>query len=329
MTLAGIHIDRRMLLLLAALVLTALAIVGFHVVRERQVANALAVLDITGSMNTRDMGQPPGTQSRLEASRKALIDMMQNLPCESKLGLGLFTERVSFLLFDPVEICGNYDALEGAISEINWRMAWQADSYISRGLFSSIATAESLKADVIFLTDGHEAPPLRADMPIEFDGKPGEVKGLIVGVGGTEKSPIPKYDDEGRQIGDYGPSDVPQDNRIGAAPAGAEHRAGYNARNAPFGEAPEGGEEHLSSVRTEHLETLAQLTGLTYVELQKTRSLAGPLLSAGSARSLPISTNMAFIPALLALGLLVTLYALSLFDGGIRNRRWGRHQPTS
>jgi mxaL protein len=253
--------------------------------------------------------------------------MMHDLPCQSRLGLGIFTERISFLLFNPVEICSNYDALEGAISDLDWRMAWQADSYISKGLYSAIDIASALKSDLIFLTDGHEAPPLRADGAPPFEGERGKVRGLIVGVGDTEKSPIPKYDDEGHQVGVYGLHDVPQDNRIGAPPVGAEKLEGYNARNAPFGALPKTGDEHLSSVKTKHLEDLAQRTGLTYVELRKSGTISSALLSAAHVRSIPTLTNVAHVPALLALFLIITLYGLSL--SGTRSTARRQHLPSS
>ncbi|HML28893.1 MAG TPA: VWA domain-containing protein [Hyphomicrobium sp.] len=314
MSAIGIEFDRRTALLTAAFALAIAALIGFHLIRNQRVADVLAVVDITGSMNTRDMGNPRGSENRLDAAKNALIDLMQDLPCESRLGLGIFTERISYLMFDPTEVCTNYDALEGAISGLDWRMAWEGDSYIAQGLYSAIDVASSLKSDVLFLTDGHEAPPLSYTGVPDFDGKPGAVNGLIVGVGGSEKTPIPKYDDEGRQVGVYGETDVPQDNRIGAPPPDAATREGYNPRNAPFGAAVATGEEQLSSVKTSHLEDLARRTGLHYAELQHVNALAPNLLSATEPRIVPVTANMAYVPALISLALLLLLYALSLFE---------------
>ncbi|MBS0235310.1 MAG: VWA domain-containing protein [Proteobacteria bacterium] len=326
----GIDFDRRAALLLAALALTIAAIIGFQLVRNQRIADVLAVIDITGSMNTRDMGNPRGSQSRLEAAKATLINFMQDVPCDSRLGLGVFTERISYLLFGPVEVCNNYDALEGAISGIDWRMAWEGDSYIAKGLYSAVDLASSLKSDLVFFTDGHEAPPLPYTGVPEFEGKPGAVKGLVVGVGGSEKTPIPKYDDEGHQIGVYSETDVPQDNRIGAPPPDAATREGYNPRNAPFGALPATGDEQLSSVKTAHLEDLARRTGLHYAELQHVSAIAPGLLSATEPRLLPVATNMSYVPALLALLSLLVLYALSLFEAGtLRNLRLPSFGPTS
>ncbi len=330
MTSFGFQLDRRLLLLIGALLAAIAAIIGFHIFRNQRVADVLAVVDITGSMNTRDMGNPRGSENRLEAAQRALINLMQDLPCQSRLGLGVFSERLSFLLFDPVEICSNYDALEGAISGLDWRMAWEGDSYSAKGLYAAIDIASGLKSDLVFLTDGHEAPPLPFTGVPDFDGKPGVVKGLIVGVGGNEKTPIPKYDDEGRQIGVYRETDVPQDNRIGAAPPDAETREGYNPRNAPFGALPATGDEQLSSVKTAHLEDLGRRTGLAYAELQHVDGIAAPLLEATLPRIVPVNTNMAYLPALLALLLLLALYALSLFEAArFRNLRLPHFRLTS
>lgn len=317
----GIVVDRKLVLFLGALAATIAALIGYRALHQTAIADALVVVDITGSMNTRDMGDPHGSQNRLEAARQAVADLLETLPCQSKLGLGVFTERQSFLLFEPVEICGNYDALKGALSELDWRMAWAGDSYIAKGLYSAIGLASDLKSDVIFLTDGHEAPPLPFTGVPPFEGEKGAVHGIVVGVGSPDKSPIPKHDDEGRETGVYGPSDVPQDNRIGAAPPDAEQREGYNARNAPFGAVPAQGDEHLSSVRTAHLQDLAARTGLTYVELQKTPALAGPLLAAAKQRLVSARTNFAYVPAALALLLAALIYVLSLAA------RWNSRTP--
>jgi mxaL protein len=310
MKFAGATIDQRTAMIIAAVLLTIAACIGFVVVLNRPIVDAVAIVDITGSMNTRDMGNPHGSETRLDAAKQALIDMIPDLPCRSRLGLGIFTERRSFLLFEPVEVCENYDALSGAISGLDWRMAWQGDSWIAKGLYSAIDVASALNSNLIFLTDGQEAPPTPYTGTPEFEGKVGAVKGLIVGVGGSESVPIPKFDDEGHQIGVYGPEDVEQENRVGPPPPGMETREGYNARNAPWGGEAAVGNEHMTSVKTAHLEELAAKTGLNYAELQKTGNLSGPLQAAARTRIVSVATNLAYIPA--ALALLITLLAYAL-----------------
>lgn len=312
--------DFRFWLVLAALGFSILAMVAPRVRLERPVLDVVAVIDITGSMNTRDMTVAGRTASRLEAVQSSVRDLLTRLPCGSRLGLGVFTERSSFLLLEPAETCANYAALDGAIRELDWRMAWAADSYVARGLHSAIGIAGSLDANLVFFTDGHEAPPLPASGLPEFAGKAGDVQGLLVGAGGKDKSPIPKFDFDGREIGTWGPQDVPHENRTGPPPADAASRPGYHPRYAPYGAAAAEGEEHLSSVRDSHLKTLADQTGLAYVSLAETGNLVVALQAAGRSRTVEVAADIRSYPAAVALFLLILLSAVMPFFERVRAR---------
>ena len=181
-----------------------LALVVPRINLTRDAYDVLAVVDITTSMNTRDVKSGGKSVSRLDAAKASLRETLAKLPCGSRLGLGIFTERRSFLLFDPIETCENFAAIDEAIAMLDWRMAWEGDSYVSKGLYSGIEIAKSLKSDLIFITDGHEMPPLPFSGLSPFEGKPGDVGGLIVGVGSHTPTPLLKYDDEGREVGTYG-----------------------------------------------------------------------------------------------------------------------------
>jgi len=163
-------------------------------------------------------------------------------------------------------------------------MAWDGDSRVSTGLYRAIEMARELKADLLFFTDGHEAPPLPASGAQTFDGRPGETRGLIVGVGGYDLSPIPKFDDRGRDIGFVGIDDVPHESRFGLPPKGAEQREGFNARNAPFGATAAVGVEHLSSVKEDYLLTLSEKTGLNYAHLDDGARLLEAYLGTATGR---------------------------------------------
>ncbi|HXZ14518.1 MAG TPA: hypothetical protein VEH77_00835, partial [Roseiarcus sp.] len=230
--------------------------------------------------------------SRLEYVKATLRNFIAGLPCGSRIALGIFSERRPFLLFEPIEVCDNYAPLAGAIEAFDWRMAWEGDSRIAAGLFRAIEMAAELKTDLVFITDGQEAPPLPFSGPPPFEGRGGEVRGLIAGAGGYELSPIPKFNDEGREIGFYGVEDVPHDNRFGLPPPGADQRDGYNARNAPFGAAIAVGVEHLSSVRETYLQSLAGKTGLSYAHLVDSSQLLRDFEQAASPRYRAIALNL-------------------------------------
>ncbi len=300
--------DRRFWLLLAALVCLCIALAGPRIALTRPSYNLIVVLDITGSMNTRDQRVADKPASRLEFAKLVLRQVLGALPCQSRAGLALFTERRAFLLTEPVEICANFPAIDGTIAGLDWRMAWEGDSHVSKGLSHAVQLAESLNTDLIFLSDGQEAPPLPEDWGDSFEGGEGRAKGLIVGVGGHVPSPIPKFDPTGREIGFYAADDVPHESRTGAPPKGAENREGWHPRNAPYGASTTAGTEHLSAVREDHLKLLAAKTGLAYTHMENAPALTEALLRAATPRPIRIMRDVSAIPAALALVLLLGVY---------------------
>jgi mxaL protein len=303
--------DVRLWLVAGALAMTLTALLVPRISLTRDAYDVLAVVDITTSMNTRDAASGGKTASRLDAAKAALRETLAKLPCQSRLGLGIFTERRSFLLFDPVEVCENFAAIDGAIAMLDWRMAWEGDSYVSKGLYSAIDIAKSLKADLIFITDGHELPPLPFSGLSPFEGKPGDVGGIVVGVGSHKPTPLLKYDDDGREIGTFAVQEVPQENRSGPPPPDAASRHGYHPKWAPFGDAVVDNHEHMAVVREKYLKQLASVTGLSYFYLGRAGDLEEPFIAAAHPRALKVATDVRAVPGSLALILLILLYGLA------------------
>ncbi|MDQ3773512.1 MAG: VWA domain-containing protein [Pseudomonadota bacterium] len=285
-------------------------------------------------MNTVDYESNGGHVSRLELVKSALREGLRRLPCGSRIGLGLFTERESAILFQPVEVCGNYSAIDGAIARIDWRMAWAADSNIAQGLYNTIKLLKGFNTHLVFMTDGHEAPPINSRYQPDFkeltgevegarilatmqpaseprfDERPGVVKGLIVGVGAYTLTPIPKFNEEGEQIGFYSADDVPHASRFGLPIEDPGNSRGYDPRNAPFGSEAAVGNEHLSSVRESYLKGLGAQTGLVYHHLESSSALSAALQADTFAERILVAADVRWIPALVALLILVFLYGM-------------------
>ena len=281
----------------------------------------LFVLDITGSMNARDYQVEGRPVSRLTFVTHTLRRLLARLPCGSRMGLGVFTERRSFLLFVPVEVCENFAPIDGALAGLSWRMAWEGDSRVASGLHSAIAIAGELRADLVLLTDGQEAPPLPTTGPPPFEGRPGDVAGVIIGVGGETPVRIPKFDDRGREIGFIAAEDVPHESRVGPPPADASSREGWHPRNAPFGAVPFIGTEHLTAVRADHLQALARQTGLGFAVLSDVEGLEAVLRRDAAPRQIETSVDLRALPAGLALVALLAVYGALPLLRRVRARR--------
>jgi mxaL protein len=271
---------------------------------ERARFEHVVVLDVTQSMNVEDEEWQGRPASRLEAAKGALRQAIEALPCGSKIGWAIFTEYRSYLLFTPVEVCAHRAELRDALGRIDGRMAWSGNSEVAKGLHSAIGIARQLKSttgtpSLVFVTDGHEAPPLDPNQRPAFDDKPGEVAGVIVGVGALKPSPMPKSDALGRPLGFWSADDVAQTN-----PHQPNRDLGGRDEVPAASLGATRGSEHLSSLREGYLRLLANENGLAYARLRGD-GLAAAL--GAPALSRPVKTTVDLRNALAALALLLLL----------------------
>lgn len=306
------HLDRRRLLLLACLLL-ALSLANPVLTLPRNVYDFLFVVDITGSMNVADAGAEGEGQRRLTFARQLVRKAVADLPCGSRAGLAVFTEHRSFLLFAPVEICENNLVISTMIDAIDGRMAWAELSEVAKGLYSGIEAVETLAARdpgaaatrLVFMTDGHEAPPVHPALRPKFRGNPGAVQGLIAGIGGLEPSPIPHLDADGRVTGYWSSDEVMQVDRHSLGRPSTEGEAMVGIDNGDVQERIARGAEHLSSLREGYLRQLATETGLDYLRTTTDEAFARALLDARYAERQAAVTSVAWIPAALSLACLL------------------------
>jgi mxaL protein len=294
-------------LLLAALLL-GLALVMPPLELPRAGYRFLLVFDITQSMNVADAGPPQSPRRRLEAAREAVAAAIDDFPCGVEAGLGLFAGHRTLVLFAPVEVCAHRRDLHATLDDIDWWLAWEARSEVAKGLHQAIAAADRLgrATRVVFLTDGHEAPPLHPQYRRRFTGDPDAVGGIIVGVGDTRPMPIPRLDRGGETLGYWRPDEVQQVDSYSLG------RAGTSIPEAMVGVDPgdlqariRAGTEHLSSRRDDHLRELADETGLAYAVLGDGDRLAERLLRADLADYAQRPTDLRPLPAALALVLVL------------------------
>jgi mxaL protein len=305
---AGRWCDPAALCLPAALFLAVLACLPVQQRRAEPVFAFIAVVDITRSMNVEDYRAEGRAVSRLEFVKQALRRLAAELPCGSRFGLGAFTERSSALLFEPIETCAGYPAIAEALEKLDWRMAWAADSRIAAGLLATLETLGRYDANLVFITDGQEAPPLNPRYRASFEAVRGRMKGLLVGAGGLAPMPIPKFDESGRRLGFVAPDEVPQRSTFGLPELPPEEIEGYHARNAPFGNREAAGAEHLSALREDYLKQLAAESGLAYHRLESAEDLRHALSRPEFAKSAEVMADLRGLPAGLALAALAAAY---------------------
>lgn len=260
------------------------------------------VFDISQSMNVKDVASAPNL-TRLDAAKQRVSESLSQLPCGSQAGLALFTGHRAFLLIAPVEVCANYRELRIMLSNIDWRMTWESRSEVAKGVYKSIKLLTQLEAQtrLIFLSDGHEAPPINPELPPRFPGEPGLIGGLIVGVGGEKAVPIPKLDENDEQTGFWQATDV---THVDAFTASTRAREGKESNIT--------GTEHLSSLRESYLQGVATTTGLDYWRLGSTNAFVRQLKSSKLGI---MQTGMRDVRWIFALGALIALVGFYLVTG--------------
>lgn len=292
----------------AATVLLVVAAVAPPVRLPRSSFDYLVTFDVSQSMNVTDVRLEGRAVSRLQLARAAMRDALRRLPCGSKVGWSYFADYRSFTLLLPIEVCSNYDVLLSALDRIDGRMRWANASNVAKGIYWARRYAGSLAAavpstaptarsgtapgagpgaDIVFFTDGQEAPPLPPGQPPMPDLESPLPGGWLIGVGGDNPSPIPKTDDSGAENGYWTAETVAQDPSL---PPGTSH-------------------EHLSELRESYLQGLAAQLGLGYRRLDSPSALTRALLDRRCAHRIGTPTDIRWLPALVAFVLLTWRHA--------------------
>jgi mxaL protein len=282
-------LDRDSRAIAFALVLLLAALVMPRIDLPRDTYDYLLVFDISQSMNVEDYRLDGTPVSRLAFAHEAARRLLRDLPCGSRVGWAAFTGYRTIPLLAPVDACAYYNDLIASLDQIDGRMRWSNASEITKGVYWSVLTALEThpRADVVFITDGQEAPPLDPAYPPRLleDLPKQPIHGWLIGIGGYTPSPIPRIDEEGHRQGYWRADEVVQPSAFG------------NTNAPPI--------EHLSSVREPHLQTLAHQLGFNYAHLTSPASLSDAIRDRRYARRQPTPTDLYWVPTAIAVLLLV------------------------
>jgi len=293
--------DFQFWMLVLPLLLFSIAIFKPTLQMQRPLFNYVFVIDITQSMNARDYHVTDFPSDRLSVVKQSIKHALQKLPCDSKVSLGLFTNKNVFMLFEPLEICQHYNVLEQSLMKIDWRMAWAADSHIARGIYTSIKEISRMadKPRLVFFTDGQQSP-INIKEPL-FLLKPGVVQGMIVGVGNLQPVPIPRLDNNNVPQGYW------QIEETGSFPTDEAEQVTSNGN-------------YLSSVQEHELQRFAAITGLEYRHLETPKLLSLDLMLPEFSQPRQVATDISWMFVVLALScfLLPYFFRYQLFGYGSR-----------
>jgi len=262
----------------------------------------LFVIDITESMNVRDVDARKPDESRLDRAKASVIAALANLPCGSTAAVALFAGTDTVTLFEPLEVCAHFPAIEQAVRNIDWRMAWDGDSRIEAALVNAIGEAEKRHLDLVFVTDGDEAPHVDVPRLGDLLAIRGPVHGWLLGVGSAEPRPVPRLDADNRIVGYW--------TAIDAARQGFHPNLVETIEHASTDELEKSGAldevvEHRSALRAAYLKQLGTAAGLGYETAESDDTLAGLAVDVKMRREQSAERDVRFVFGLAAALLLL------------------------
>jgi len=195
--------DRNLLILLLTVLSITIAVINPSVPIKRDIFNYIFIVDISQSMNTNDMVINNQKISRLDYTKALLHTVLEQLPCKTKVSIGLFAGVSVAATYTPIEICENFSAINSTINNLDWRSSWSGNTRIRESLANLARLIRSFpeSAQVIYFTDGEEAPKLHVFNTRDLTQFQGGNDWLLVGIGSNEGAPIPKYDSFNQLIG--------------------------------------------------------------------------------------------------------------------------------
>ncbi|NOQ93676.1 MAG: VWA domain-containing protein [Methylophaga sp.] len=165
------------------------------------VQDTLFVIDISESMNVTDVNYPKPQTDRFTLAKIAVRESMASLPCGSRVAVSLFAGDEAVMLFEPLEVCRHFPAIEKMVTGLDRRMRWIGDSLLTETIAMATDDAKQRDLNLVFITDGDEAP--HKDIPYvnALIKRRGQIKGLLLGVGGDALQPIPRFNERDEIIG--------------------------------------------------------------------------------------------------------------------------------
>ncbi|MDP2248347.1 MAG: VWA domain-containing protein, partial [Nitrosomonadales bacterium] len=247
-------------LLLSAFILLVIALFQPSIPLKRNIYSYILVADISQSMNVPDMGSASKPVTRIAHTQKMMHEVVSAMPCGTKVSIALFAGVSVAAMYTPIEVCRNFAAINDTIDHLDWRSSWSGNSRIRDSMLTlaQVLRAFPEPAQVVYFTDGEEAPNLHAFNTRDLSSFQGGDDWLFVGVGSDKGTPIPKLDEKNQLIGYWSAESFALQPGIAQI---SESNIGTRDDNVAGGE----NDRYLSKLDEEYLKSLAKEINAKYV----------------------------------------------------------------
>lgn len=269
----------------------------------RNIYSYLLVADISQSMNVVDTTLNGKPTTRIAYTQYMLHHIVANMPCGTRVSIGLFAGVSVAALYNPIEVCNNYAAIQDTIDHLDWRTAWSGNSRIRDSMFTlaRVIRAFPEPAQVVYFTDGEEAPKLHAFNTKDLTNFQGGNGWLFVGIGSDKGTAIPKLDDKNQVIGYWSADSFAMQPGIAQI---SEANIGVRDNNV----AGATGDRFLSKLQEEYLKEISKQVNGDYVRGDSLQSILAAMKNQKPARRDIAPYDIQWILASIAGLLLIAAY---------------------
>jgi len=266
-------------LLALALILLVVGLFNPKIPVKRDIFSYMFVVDISQSMNVVDKTLNGKPVSRLVYLQDTLHKVISELPCGTNVSIGLFAGVSVAALYTPIEVCENFDAINDTIDHFDWRTGWSGNSRLRSSMPVVAKTIRSFPApaQVVFFTDGEEAPKLHVFNREDLSAFQGGEDWLFVGIGSDKGTPIPKFDEHNQLIGYWA-------NESFAMQPGIAQISESNLGTRNDSIANSESDRYLSKLDEEYLKELSKDVNGMYVRGDSVQSILGAMQKQKPAR---------------------------------------------
>ena len=252
--------NKNFIYLSLAFIFLVIAFINPKFTMKKDISNYIFVVDITQSMLTQDALLNGEKVSRLKYAKDISQKVLEQLPCKTKVSIGMFAGVSVAATYTPIEVCENFSAINETIERLDWRSVWAGNTRLRASMINLARLIRSFpeSAQVVYFTDGEEAPKLHAFNTEDLNQFQGANNWLFVGIGSDEGTPIPKYDNKNQLIGYWSNESFAL--QPGVAQISAQNAGGRdnNVSSASY-------DRYLSRLDEEYLKSLAKEVKGNYV----------------------------------------------------------------
>ena len=269
----------------------------------RNIYSYILVVDISQSMNVEDASLNGKKISRIAYTQAMLHQVIANMPCDTRVSIGLFAGVSIAALYNPIEVCSNYAAIHDTIDHLDWRTAWSGNSRVRESMLTlaRIIRAFPEPAQVVYFSDGEEAPKLHAFNTKDLTNFQGGNGWLFVGIGSLEGAPIPKFDENNQLIGYWSNDSFAMQPGIAQI---SEANLGTRDDNVASGT----GDRFISKLQEEYLKVLSKEVNGDYVRGDSLQNILSAMKHQKPARTDIAPYGIHWILASISAILLLLIY---------------------